>query len=180
MLVRTMLTVLALLLGMAGAAAKEAISVEVGKSRLIRVEDKEPAVVVVGNPAIADVVVEKSGVIFVLGLEPGETDLWVLDDEGKEVMHRPLIITPLSSRQLSLHRGPAESTLACSPRCSRVPTPAGSGRVGGGRGGTVVVEGNPPQATPQVSTEDLIEALRNLIPDLGEVPGGQPKSGTGQ
>jgi hypothetical protein len=164
----------------APAARAESFAVEVGKSKLVRLPDnQQPAVVFVGNPQIADVVIERSGVVFVLGREPGETDMWILDDHGNALMHRPLIVTPLASRQVSVFRGRAEQTLSCTPRCSTVPTPIGDER-GAPTSGSAALLANAPTPTKAPTTEELIESLRQLIPEIGKVPDGGTGGSAGQ
>lgn len=159
-------------------AHAEVFSVEVGKSKLVRLqENHKPAVVFVGNPSIADVVIERSGVVFVLGREPGETDVWILDDYGNALLHRPVVVTALASRQVSVFRGPEEQTLACNPRCSTVVTPVGDERGGGGASASALLA-NPPTPAKSPSTEELIESLRELIPGIGQTTGGA-KAGAG-
>lgn len=164
---------LAVAVWFAPAARAEIFTVEIGKSKLVRLPDnQQPAVVFVGNPAIADVVIERSGVVFVLGREPGETDMWILDDHGNALMHRPLVVTALSSRQISVFRGAdEEQTLACNPRCSTVVTPVGDER-GGRTGGGGALFANTPAPAKSPTTEELIESLRKLIPEIGKLPDG--------
>ena len=163
---------LALAVWLTPAARAEILSVEIGKSKMLRLpENQQPAVVFVGNPQIADVVIEQSGVLFILGREPGETDMWVLDDYGNALMHRPIVVTTLSSRQVTVFRGSAETTLACNPRCSNVVTPVGD-EVGAPNSGGGTLISNAPTPAKGPTTEELIESLRELIPDLGKSPNG--------
>ena len=160
------------------AQAWDAIAVEVGKSRLLRLkEDQKAAVVFVGNPSVADVVLERQGVLFVLGRQPGETDVWILDDDGKELMHRPLVVTAVTSRHVTIHRGGPqigqEQTLSCGPRCTNVVTPRGTGTGFAGGASTSVVS-NPPEPNEKISTQELIESLKELLPELAESNGAAP------
>lgn len=170
---------------LAGAAqAWDPISVEVGKSRILRLkQEQEPAVVFVGNPAIADVIIEREGVLFVLGRQPGETDVWILDDDGKALLHRPLVVTAINSRHITVQRGAnttQEQTLSCNPRCAEVPTPRGGfGNFGPGGQATSVIA-NPPPPKKKVSTAELIESLKELIPELNETENGAKAGDTKQ
>ncbi len=171
----------ALAIFMTGQAhAWDPIAVEVGKSRIVRLkDDQQPAVVFVGNPSIADVIIEREGVLFVLGRQPGETDVWILDDDGKALMHRPLVVTAITSRHITIQRGGAqqEQTMSCNPRCTDVPTPRGGGGFFAPAGQAAVIS-NPPEPKEKVSTEELIESLKELIPELAEnKEGGNAGSG---
>jgi hypothetical protein len=112
------------------ASAAEALSVEVGKSRLMSLK-QQPTVVMVGDPSVADVVIEEGGRLFLLGLQPGETNLHILDGDGGTMMNRRLVVTPPTGGHVSLHRGVEEATFSCNPRCSGVRTPEGTGAVRG-------------------------------------------------
>ncbi len=98
------------------AAHAETIRVEVNKAEIIRLE-ADAQIVHVANPAIADVVVESPRLLFVLGLAPGQTGLFILDANGKEVVNADLLVTPNNNHEVTLHRNAEELTYSCSPRC---------------------------------------------------------------
>jgi hypothetical protein len=106
--------------------AAEVIALEIGKAQLIRLPTT-PDVVMLGNPAVADVVVEDNGLLFLLGREPGETNLLILNEAGKVILSSSVIVVPLSKRRVTVDRGPEVFTLSCDPRCVPVATPQGTG-----------------------------------------------------
>ncbi len=108
------------------AGAAELINLEVGKALLVRLS-VTPDVVMLGNPAVADVVVEDNGLLFLLGREPGETNLLVLSKAGEVILSSSVLVGPLSKRRVTVDRGPQVFTLSCNPRCVPVATPQGSG-----------------------------------------------------
>ncbi len=108
------------------AETSDAIALEIGKARLIRLT-ATPDVVMLGNPAVADVVLEDNGLLFLLGREPGETNLLILNKAGKVILSSSVIVVPLSKRRVTIDRGPEVFTLSCDPRCVPVATPQGSG-----------------------------------------------------
>ncbi len=108
------------------AKADDTIDLQVGKAQLVRLS-VTPDVVMVGNPAIADVVVEDNGLLFLLGQEPGETNLLVLNKAGKVILSSPVVVGPLTERRVTVDRGPEVFTLSCNPRCVPVATPEGTG-----------------------------------------------------
>ena len=75
--------------------AANPISVEVGKSRVMHISG-DAAVVMIGEPTIADVIVERNGLLFLLGRQTGETNLFILDHEGKTVLSTNVVVTPIS------------------------------------------------------------------------------------
>lgn len=125
------------------AAAANAVSVQVGKSRILKLNGAA-SVVMIGEPTIADVIVERHGMIFVLGRQAGETNLFILDSEGKTILSTDVVVTPIERRHVNVTRGTEDAALSCNPRCSPVPTtvtggvvdqnggPVGAGLVGGG------------------------------------------------
>lgn len=117
-----------LTLGALSANAAELITVPINKVEVIELE-RDAGVVLIANPTIADVAVENERLIFLFGLEPGETSLLILDTEGVEILTAPVVVVPILERRVTINRASAneEATFSCSPRCAAVPTPAGTG-----------------------------------------------------
>ena|GEM_PF-4474623 len=113
----------------------DALHVVIDKSQLIRLT-RDAKVVMVANPDIADVVIENSRMIFLIGRSPGETNLFALDDKGNEIIQTPVVVVPNPVREVTIYRQGSESTLSCMPRCAAVPTPDGTTRVQAGGGAT--------------------------------------------
>lgn len=124
------------------ALASEVMNIELGKARILRL-DATPTVVVVGDPEIADVVVEDNNVIFLMGLQPGETNVYMLDENGDPLVEAALVVTPADQRHVSLHRGVEEATMSCNPRCTGVANQVGEGAVAPENLATAVAEANP-------------------------------------
>ncbi|MBM3491025.1 MAG: hypothetical protein FJX68_11340 [Alphaproteobacteria bacterium] len=116
------------LLASAVPASAEPLQVELGKAFMLRLKE-DPAVVVVGNPGIADVVVERAKTLFVMGLEAGETNLHILDAEGKALVQTAVVVVPHLLRHVSVLRGVEEATVSCNPRCVGVRNVVGQGAV---------------------------------------------------
>ncbi len=121
-------------LGVEKADAAGVITVEIGKAKMVRLT-RTPDVVMLGNPAVADVVVEENGLLFLLGREPGETNLLILDGEGKVVMSTPIVVGPVQKRRVTIDSGQESFTLSCNPRCVPVATPQGTGATTAGAAG---------------------------------------------
>ncbi|MFP6749359.1 MAG: pilus assembly protein N-terminal domain-containing protein [Alphaproteobacteria bacterium] len=156
------------------AQAAGVILLEVGKTRILPLS--RPAdVIMLGNPAVADVVVEGNGRIFLLGREPGETNLMILDQAGKVILSSAIVVGPVNKRRITIDRRQVSSTLSCNPRCSPVATPRGSGATTAGpaAAGAVAPGGqNQPAgggaAAGGAGTANLAGALDGLS---GGVPG---------
>lgn len=156
-------------LGLAASAAgaQEALSVQVGKAAKVTLSER-PNVVVVGNPAIADVIVENSRLIFLMGLMPGETNLIVLDRNGNELVSSPVVVTPSDARTVTVNREVAEFTFSCNPRCAGIPTPTSAETdpaVPGGSTGSSGSAGAP--ADPAAAAQGLAEAFSNMMNTTG-------------
>lgn len=110
----------------------EPVSVVVDKAHLMRL-DKDASVVMVANPTIADVAIESPRMVFIVGREPGETNIFVLDSKGNEIVKSDLVVVPKLDRHVTVNRvtqeANVESTLSCAPRCAEVVTSVGTGSI---------------------------------------------------
>ncbi len=126
-------TVLALA-SFSSAQGNEAVRVTLDKYELVRL-NTDDATGLIANPAIADVVVEKSRLLFLIGRSPGETMLVLLDEAGREIMNTSIVVVPNLEREVTIYRGPAEATFSCAPRCTTIPNPGRRAPATGGGGG---------------------------------------------
>jgi hypothetical protein len=114
------LAVLAVLMVTAGhpaTAAETVVDVMIDQATLVRLE-RPAAEIVVGNPSIADVSVQSGKVLVVTGKSFGETNLIVMDADGKVFINRLLIVQEPRTGFVTVYRGPARQTLHCSPYCT--------------------------------------------------------------
>jgi hypothetical protein len=112
------LAVVAVLLTVQPAAAAEAVvDVMIDQATLVRLE-RPAAEIVVGNPSIADVSVQSGKMLVVTGKSFGETNLIVMDADGKVFVNRRLIVQEPRSGLVTLYRGSARQTLHCAPYCT--------------------------------------------------------------
>ena len=114
------LAVVAALLAVAvhpAAAAETVVDVLVDQATLVRLE-RPAAEIVVGNPSIADVSVQSGKMLVVTGKSFGETNLIVMDADGKVFVNRRLIVQEPRTGLVTLYRGSARQTLHCAPYCT--------------------------------------------------------------
>jgi hypothetical protein len=114
------LAVVAALLAVAvhpAVAAETVVDVMIDQATLVRLE-RPAAEIVVGNPSIADVSVQSGKVLVVTGKSFGETNLIVMDADGKVFVNRRLIVQEPRSGLVTLYRGSARQTLHCAPYCT--------------------------------------------------------------
>ena len=80
------------LFGISLADAGEVINVAVNTAHVLHLQ-RDAAVVMVAIPAIADVSVESPRLNFIFGIEPGETNIYALDDHGGIILESSLVVT---------------------------------------------------------------------------------------
>lgn len=110
-------------------ATAESFDVRLDKAEVLRLP-APAAIIVVGNPAIADVTVETPLLLFVTGRAPGETNLLILDEDGEMVADYELIVIAERERHVTVNRSTVQlSTYSCDPRCIEVLNPSEVERV---------------------------------------------------
>ena len=98
-------------------AAKNDVEVIIDEATLVRL-DRPAAEIVVGNPSIADVSVQSGKTLVVTGKSFGETNLIVMDADGKVVVNRTLIVQEPRTGFVTLYKGASRQTLHCAPHCT--------------------------------------------------------------
>lgn len=83
------------------------------------------SVVLVANPQIADVVLERGRLLFVLGKRPGETRLYVYGDKGQRLIERDVVVVPQHERTVTITRGTRATDYGCEARCAPLGFSAG-------------------------------------------------------
>lgn len=98
------------------AAPERALHVATDKAEVLNLSDA-PAVVLVANPRIADVVVEQGHLIFVIGKLPGQTRLFVYGAGGKAILERDVVVVPPRDREVTIIRVTTATNYSCDPQC---------------------------------------------------------------
>jgi hypothetical protein len=98
-------------------AASKDIIVLIDQASLLRLE-RPAAEIVVGNPSIADVSVQSGKVLVITGKSFGETNIIVVDADGKVVISRRLIVQEPRDGFVTVYKGDARQTLHCAPYCA--------------------------------------------------------------
>ena len=75
--------------------------------------------VLIGNPAIADVSVLDSGKAMILGKGYGVTNLIVIDQLGRTVLERQIVVSAPTTGRVSVIRGARIDDYACAAGCER-------------------------------------------------------------
>jgi hypothetical protein len=107
----------AVLLAAPAVANDTVISIQVDRATVI----KAPAnttMVVIGNPGIADVSVQKNGVMVLTGKSFGETNMIALNEKGEMVSESWLRVRPANrSSHVTVFRAGEPETYSCAPDC---------------------------------------------------------------
>lgn len=110
------------LLALAGAAiAVEAVpasvvSVSVDNAKVIRLPEKT-ATVIVGNPLIADITLQKGGVVVLTGKSFGSTNLIALDGKGTMLAESTISVQAPQVSIITVQRGLDRESYSCTPNC---------------------------------------------------------------
>ncbi len=110
-------TLLCIAAGQPALAASTDVEVLVDQATLVRL-DRPAQEIVVGNPSIADVSVQSGKVLVVTGKSYGETNLIVMDADGKVIANRKLIVQDPRTGFVTLYKGSARFTFDCAPNCT--------------------------------------------------------------
>lgn len=103
------------------AGSTESYKVELNKTEIVRLPGAA-ASVIIGNPKIADVTVQSSDLLFVVGRGYGETNLIILDANGNTMMNADLqVVNSLPNTGVRLYNGKSRETYSCIPYCGPSP-----------------------------------------------------------
>lgn len=102
--------------GDAGETRGEAVQVVVDHAKVLRLPEKAQTVIV-GNPAIADVTVQRNGVMIVTGKSYGVTNLIALDATGALLAESSVRVGAATESILTVQRGLERESYSCTPAC---------------------------------------------------------------
>jgi hypothetical protein len=141
------------------------LRVVVDKAEVVNL-DAASTIVLIANPDIADVIVERNRLLFVLGKHPGETSLYVYNDTGQRILERNIVVVPQDNQMVTITRQTIPSEYYCQPRCI-LKTPGGGGAPSGGGAPT------PAGAAPAAAAASAAPLL-GVAPALAPPPPGAP------
>jgi Flp pilus assembly secretin CpaC len=104
--------------GPGDASAAETLAVTVDQATVMKLPEKV-STIVVGNPLIADVAVQSSGLVVVTGKGYGSTNLIALDRTGAVLMERSVVVRGATDQSVRVYRGVERETYSCTPDCER-------------------------------------------------------------
>jgi pilus assembly protein CpaC len=97
--------------------AAERLRVAVDKAEVLTLQGA-PSVVLVANPSVADVVLERNQLLFIVGKRPGETRLFIYNASGKLLLERDLVVVPNGDHTVTITRDVHATSYSCDPRCT--------------------------------------------------------------
>lgn len=103
---------------LAADATEDTILVEVDRAKVVRL-DQPAYTVIVGNPSIADALVQNRQMLVVTGKSFGVTNLIVLDADGETIDDLTLHVRSDDSGMVTVQRGPTRLSYSCAPSCER-------------------------------------------------------------
>ena len=93
------------------------IAVLVDNAKVMRLPEKTQTVVV-GNPIIADVTLQKNGVVILTGKSFGQTNLIALDGSGVMLAETTISVqAPAQASVITVQRGLNRESYSCTPNC---------------------------------------------------------------
>jgi hypothetical protein len=111
------LSALMLLIAFAWPANAEPVFVTIDQARIVRLPQRT-VTVVIGNPLIADVSVQPSGVAIITGKGHGATNIIAMDKAGAVLMEKDIEVGGPPGDTVVVYRGPTRETYSCTPQCS--------------------------------------------------------------
>jgi Flp pilus assembly secretin CpaC len=117
---RLCLSALCVLIGTLGAAILPAAAADLivryDQSSLLRLP-RPASEIIVGNPSIADVVLQDGNLIVVTGKTFGITNVIALDASHNVIQDQRIMVERDDSRIVNLMKGSARFTYSCTPNC---------------------------------------------------------------
>jgi hypothetical protein len=99
------------------ARAADKIEVELDNAKLLKLPPGTETLVI-GNPAIADVTVQRNQVMVVTAKNFGSTNMIALDSKGAIVSESRIVVTtPSRPENMVVLRGDKQHSYACTPEC---------------------------------------------------------------
>lgn len=93
--------------------------VGIDQAKMLRIEGAA-AIVAVGNPSIADAILQGPDMLLLIGRTYGATNVLVFDHDGNETASLIVNVVDAAPRLLTLHRGNAQASYNCAPHCQPV------------------------------------------------------------
>jgi len=112
------LFLIALVAAAGSASAEEGIKLVTNQARVLRLA--RPAdTVVIGNPAIADAVVQDARTVVLTGKGFGVTNIVIMDTDGNAVVDDQVVVSRDDTKTTRVYRRADVQMLSCTPFCEK-------------------------------------------------------------
>jgi Flp pilus assembly secretin CpaC len=92
------------------------VAVMIDHAKVLRLPERTQTVIV-GNPIIADVSVQKNGILVLTGKSYGRTNLIALDGAGTVIAESTLSVQAPTESVVTVQRGLDRESYSCTPSC---------------------------------------------------------------
>lgn len=99
-----------------GSGERGEVSVTVDRAKVIKLPERTQTVVI-GNPAVADIAIQKNGIVVLTGKSFGVTNFIALDGTGSMIGESMVSVSAPSDGTLTVQRGMERQTYSCTPNC---------------------------------------------------------------
>lgn len=100
------------------APAMAEVQVVLDQAKILRLPPKV-GTIIIGNPAIADITIQRSGIAIVTGKTYGTTNMIILGNAGEMISEEQVIVRPPDEAIVTVQRGMDRESLACTPNCEK-------------------------------------------------------------
>lgn len=98
------------------ASEPDQIAVQLDQAKLLKLPSGTETIIV-GNPAIADVNVQRNGVLVITGRAPGRTNFIALDVNGTIISESMVSVSVATGAGVVVQRGLDQTSYHCAPNC---------------------------------------------------------------
>jgi len=102
--------------------ASESVTVYVDQAKVMRIA-QPAATIILGNPAIADVVLQDQTTLVITGRSYGATNLIVLNSNGDPIADAWLVVQAPQAFAVTVFRGTERYSYSCGGLCQPAPIP---------------------------------------------------------
>ena len=100
----------------AAAAGRDTVAVMIDHAKVVRLPERTQTVVV-GNPMIADITVQRNGIVVVTGKSYGITNVIALDGAGSLIAESFITVQAATDSVVIVQRGLERESYSCTPSC---------------------------------------------------------------
>jgi hypothetical protein len=100
----------------AAAPGRETVAVMIDHAKVVRLPERTQTVII-GNPIIADITVQRNGLVVVTGKSYGVTNLIALDGAGTMLAESLVSVQAATESVVVVQRGLDRESYSCTPNC---------------------------------------------------------------